>query len=545
MPSATLQKPTPWSWHPAGIDPTMRTIARDLYLLAPFWDRAGPTTGPANRHAVCTPYGWGRVNPGSSTATGVIGAAGYPGHGPYATPGSAIAERSTANQLELPYITNDNPPTPGASFVFTLADVPAASGASRYQTVFSMGPGLFTTGYTPWMFLVYRRASAPYSHRLSIYNRLNATLYGDGVHEDDLGFSTNRMWLEDEIHTIGVVWDEADDIHWYVDGSHKLTVAASGPWQSSTGSGIKAKFFHAHSPSSTEYDFVGDLYFSAVWDRALGRGEMELMTRNPYALITRPLWTPDLAPSGGTQQDITAALVSQTIAATDPTVTTGQVEITPALMSQLVSSFLPIVSAGETYLTPALESQLVSSLSPIVTAGETYVTPTLESQLTTATDPSVAVGAAPNAIDPALESQLVATYGPNISTLTQTIVPTLINQLVEGFVPFGDWRRIRTQEIGSVWRRNGMMVLGFGYQRSRDTQFEFDATEGWEEVSKEFWFPWDKRHQVMEALRPTWVLFSDLDQAALTAKFNDAIDAAGYPETYGDVVPGGPLGVMT
>ncbi len=264
--------------------------------MMPVWEadsRLG--NAPATAPWIWTKYGVVLGNPGSSTATGVdlYGVGGY-----HVTPGDGVGERSANSQILVPGLTVANTPTPPASFMFTLANVPSSGPSGAYHTVLCIGGGMWWTGgWTPWDILVYRRDHQEgESHRMAIYNRNTSTLYGDGWTEQEAGFSLGAEWLVGALHHILIVWDENDDLSLYIDGTHRNTKAASGAWQTGTVSTTTARFFRAPGATSTEYDYAGDMYFAAVWDRGLSQAEAELMTRDPYGLIRRDVRSPSALP---------------------------------------------------------------------------------------------------------------------------------------------------------------------------------------------------------------------------------------------------------
>ena len=285
----------------------------------------------------------------------------------------------------------------------------------------------------------------------------------------------------------------------------------------------------------------------------------------PAAFNGNPLSAYDPTVTPG-QVEISPALESQTMSGIDPTLTPGQVEIVPALESQTATGFDPVVTAaalntilpslesqlatatdptvtpGAVNIVPSLETQTTSSFAPVVTAGQADIVPSLETQTLSSFDPVVANQAA-LAILPALASQILTGVDPAIGTSTQTLLPDLVEQLIYGIVPFGDWRVIRAKERGSFWRLPGtdLLVLGWGYDRSRDSSFQ--PPEAWEECSKRFWFDWDKRNEVMDAVEVAWHFNSGESTATITTLFNDIIDSAGYQTERIDVIPN--QGTMT
>jgi len=145
----------------------------------------------------------------------------------------------------------------------------------------------------------------------------------------------------------------------------------------------------------------------------------------------------ELADAGLT---ITPALVTKSLTAVDPVITTGNVNIVPALESQPLAAIDPALSID---IKPAAVSQPVTAIDPAITTGNVNIVPALESQPLAAIDPALAIDIKPSlvsqplaAIDPALAidikpaavSQPVTAVDPVITTGNVNLEPALVTQ---------------------------------------------------------------------------------------------------------------------
>lgn len=500
----SLVKPARWGWSPALITPEAKELTRDLILMVPFWENSEAPFDYVNRQTASL----------GTTPSWVIGPGGF-----------GIDTRSVANRIVFSDIHKFATGEPVSVFLFGTF-IQNGTYVSVGTDAFGYYVNLYVSAVGPddWWW-------AGYGDNTTHWDKDGATVRVSASYAGTVGGEAVKIVSNGEVHTDGTTSQRSTDSDDIVIGSNQNDTTQT----------------------------TGLYYCAYAWKRALTDAEHNLLARDPFILLRRNNAIPTVL-AADTGQTITPALVTQSLTAVDPAITTGNVnlepalvtqsltavdpsvstvaglEITPTLVTQTLTAVDPAITTGNVNLEPGLVTQTLTPVAPTVTSNYT-LEPTLVTQSLTAVDPSVATGTA--VVSPALVTQTLTPVEPSVSIgEAQAITPETLSQLITTLPPA--WISggvVIGREVGALFRIDtSNLTIVWGFNRGMGTGFR--STEGWAKASGNFQFTGtvEGRNKVMDDVRTVWLANKAAAIGDLQTALNAALTSAGYLSPTGGTI---------
>ncbi len=256
----TLLKPTPWNWSPTRLERRFRRIAANAEVLIPFWfddprDLIGSIPDPFYREGASA----GRV----ITSRGV------------AWDGSAAGAKSASENA-----IHDQRDLSG----FICAD---------WQTNVEATQGLLT-----------KRLNVTSTRDFYIHYSSSTAQLTVGQNAGGVRYATSpNLYLSTGWGTAGwtpgPVGTDENQVRWYSNGIDRGSSSAGAAWETVWSYYASAYSLSRLSETNANYNFEGTYGMLLLVRGSLSAADHALLNRDPFGLIRKELWTPDLAPSGG------------------------------------------------------------------------------------------------------------------------------------------------------------------------------------------------------------------------------------------------------